>query len=32
MSVITTGGFVTLEDDKNTVPNEAVLPLVRKAA
>ncbi len=30
MSVITTGGFVTLEDDKNTVPNEAVLPLVRK--
>jgi osmoprotectant transport system substrate-binding protein len=31
MSVITTGGFVTLEDDKGTVPNEAVLPLVRKA-
>jgi osmoprotectant transport system substrate-binding protein len=30
MSVITTGGFVTLVDDKNTVPNEAVLPLVRK--
>jgi osmoprotectant transport system substrate-binding protein len=29
MSVITTGGFVTLEDDKHTVPNEAVLPLVR---
>jgi len=29
MSVITTGGFVTLEDDKHTVPSEAVLPLVR---
>ncbi len=25
---ITTNGFVALEDDKNTVPNEAVLPLV----
>ena len=31
MSIITTGGFVTLEDDKNTVPFEAVLPLVRTA-
>ena len=29
MSVITTDAFVTLEDDKGTVPNEAVLPLVR---
>ena len=29
MSVITTEGFVALEDDKGTVPNEAVLPLVR---
>jgi osmoprotectant transport system substrate-binding protein len=29
MSIITTGGFVTLEDDKGTVPAEAVLPLVR---
>jgi len=29
MSIITTGGFVVLEDDKGTVPNEAVLPLVR---
>jgi osmoprotectant transport system substrate-binding protein len=32
MSVITTGGFTILDDDKHTVPNEAVLPLVRKAA
>jgi osmoprotectant transport system substrate-binding protein len=30
-SVITTGGFVTLEDDKGAVQNEAVLPLVRTA-
>ncbi len=30
MSIITTGGFVALKDDKNSVPNEAVLPLVRK--
>jgi osmoprotectant transport system substrate-binding protein len=29
MSIITTGGFVVLEDDQGTVPNEAVLPLVR---
>ena len=29
MPVITTEGFVALEDDKGTVPNEAVLPLVR---
>ena len=29
MSVITTEGFVALEDDKGAVPNEAVLPLVR---
>ena len=29
MSVIETGGFVVLEDDKGIVPNEAVLPLVR---
>ena len=29
MSVITTEGFVTLEDDQTLVPNEAVLPLVR---
>jgi osmoprotectant transport system substrate-binding protein len=29
-SVIVTEGFVALEDDKHTVPNEAVLPLVRK--
>ncbi|MET0578926.1 MAG: ABC transporter substrate-binding protein, partial [Ilumatobacteraceae bacterium] len=28
---ITTDGFVALEDDKGTVPNEAVLPLVRSA-
>ncbi len=27
--VITTSGWVSLEDDKGTVPNEAVLPLVR---
>jgi osmoprotectant transport system substrate-binding protein len=32
MSVITTGGFKILDDDKHTVPNEAVLPLVRKSA
>ncbi len=32
LSVITTGGFTVLEDDKHTVQNEAVLPLVRKAA
>jgi osmoprotectant transport system substrate-binding protein len=31
MSVITTGGFTILDDDKNTVAHEAVLPLVRKA-
>jgi osmoprotectant transport system substrate-binding protein len=31
MSVITTGGFVTLEDEKGLVPHEAVLPLVRTA-
>jgi osmoprotectant transport system substrate-binding protein len=30
MSVITTNGFVTLEDDKVIVPNEAVLPLIAK--
>lgn len=29
MSVITTEGFVALEDDKGAVANEAVLPLVR---
>ena len=29
MSVITTEGFVALEDDQTLVPNEAVLPLVR---
>ncbi len=29
-SAIATEGFVALVDDKNTVPNEAVLPLVRK--
>ncbi len=29
MSVTTTGGFVLLEDDKNTVTHQAVLPLVR---
>jgi osmoprotectant transport system substrate-binding protein len=28
MSVITTEGFVALEDDKTIVPNEAVLPLI----
>jgi osmoprotectant transport system substrate-binding protein len=27
--IISTSGWVALEDDKNTVPNEAVLPLVR---
>ena len=27
--IITTSGWVALEDDKGTVPNEAVLPLVR---
>jgi osmoprotectant transport system substrate-binding protein len=27
--IITTSGWVSLEDDKGTVPNEAVLPLVR---
>ena len=27
--IITTSGWVALDDDKNTVPNEAVLPLVR---
>jgi osmoprotectant transport system substrate-binding protein len=32
MSVITTGGFTILDDDKNTATHEAVLPLVRKAA
>ena len=32
MSVITTGGFKVLDDDKHTVRNEAVLPLVRKSA
>jgi len=31
MSVITTGGFVTLDDEKSLVPHEAVLPLVRKS-
>jgi osmoprotectant transport system substrate-binding protein len=31
-SVIKSEGFVALKDDKNTVQNEAVLPLVRKAA
>jgi len=30
-SVITTSGLVTLDDDKNAVPFEAVLPLVRTA-
>jgi osmoprotectant transport system substrate-binding protein len=30
MSVITTGGFKVLDDDKHTAANEAVLPLVRK--
>jgi osmoprotectant transport system substrate-binding protein len=30
MSVITTNGFVALDDDKGTVPNEAVLPLIAK--
>lgn len=29
MSVITTEGFVALEDDQTLVPNEAVLPLIR---
>ena len=29
--VIETEGFVALVDDKNSVPNEAVLPLVRKS-
>jgi osmoprotectant transport system substrate-binding protein len=32
MSVITTEGFVALEDDKVIVPNEAVLPLLTKTA
>jgi osmoprotectant transport system substrate-binding protein len=31
MSVITTNNFVALDDDKNIVPNEAVLPLIAKA-
>jgi len=31
MSVITTNGFTALDDDKNIVPNEAVLPLIAKA-
>jgi len=30
MTVITTNGFVALEDDKVIVPNEAVLPLIAK--
>ena len=30
MSIITTTGFVPLEDDKVAVPNEAVLPLIAK--
>jgi osmoprotectant transport system substrate-binding protein len=30
MSVITTNNFTALDDDKNTVPNEAVLPLINK--
>jgi osmoprotectant transport system substrate-binding protein len=29
MSVITTEGFVALDDDQGLVPNEAVLPLIR---
>jgi osmoprotectant transport system substrate-binding protein len=29
MSVITTEGFVALEDDKTIVPNEAVIPFIR---
>lgn len=32
MSVITTEGFVALEDDQTLVPNEAVLPLIRTDA
>lgn len=32
MSIITKGGFVALEDDKVAVPNEAVIPLISKAA
>lgn len=32
MSVITTEGFVALEDERTIVPNEAVIPVVRKAA
>ena len=31
MSGITTNGFTALTDDKNIVPNEAVLPLISKA-
>lgn len=31
MSVITTNNFTALADDKNIVPNEAVLPLIAKA-
>jgi osmoprotectant transport system substrate-binding protein len=30
MSIITTAGFVPLEDDKVAVPNEAVVPLIAK--
>jgi osmoprotectant transport system substrate-binding protein len=29
MSVITTEGFVALEDEQTIVPNEAVIPVIR---
>ncbi len=32
MSIITTNGFVALDDDKVIVPNEAVLPLIAKGS